>query len=162
MVKVIATSRGYFGGRIVEINDAFDCPVEIWNDEAKRPAWAILGGEAASTAIATVEGAKPEGQKPDPSEGVAAGDGDGSAVVVPADWSSLHHSKRKALAKQIAGEPVTDLATADSIIAAHVEATKPAPFSDAPAPQTVVEAQKATGGLEPDWVAPGAATQVAD
>jgi hypothetical protein len=37
----------------------------------------------------------------------------------------------------------------------YVEADKPAPFADAPAPQTVLQAQKSIGGIQPDWVAPG-------
>lgn len=150
MVKVIATSKGYFGGKIVEVNEGFDCPDDMWKDEALRPSWAVLAGAAATVAVAAV---------------VADGDGkggDGKPVEVPPDWSGLHHSKRKALAKQITGEAVHDLATADNIIAAHVEATKPAPFSDAPAPQTVTQAQKEVGGMQPDWEAPGEAKPVAD
>lgn len=158
MVKVIATSKGYFGGKIVEVNEGFECPDDMWNDEARRPSWAILG-KAATAVVAAVE-VGDEGKGGDGKASATAGDG--KPVEVPADWSGLHHSKRKALAKQITGEAVNDLATADNIIAAHVEATKPAPFSDAPAPQTVAQAQAATGGVDPDWVAPGGATQVAD
>lgn len=158
MVKVIATSKGYFGGKIVEVNEGFDCPDDMWNDEARRPSWAILS-KAASAVVPAVE-AGDEGKGGDGKTSAIAGEG--KSVEVPADWSGLHHSKRKALAKQITGEAVNDLATADNIIAAHVEATKPAPFSDAPAPQTVAQAQAAVGGVEPDWVAPGGATQVAD
>lgn len=157
MVKVIATSKGYFGGKIVEVNEGFECPDDMWNDEARRPSWAILAGvAAAAVAVAAVEAGEGGGEK----TSVTAGDF--KPVEVPADWSGLHHSKRKALAKQITGEAVHDLATADNIIAAHIEATKPAPFSDAPAPQTVAQAQAASGGMQPDWEAPGEAKPVAD
>lgn len=45
-----------------------------------------------------------------------------------------------------------------------VEAPTAQPFADAPVPQTVAEAQKAVGGMQPDWVPPdaGAAKPVAD
>lgn len=150
MVKVVATSKGYFGHVVREIGEAFAIPDEIWGDEKKRPKWVELakGETAAPAAVAdktNVHGGKPAAD-----------------VVIPADWPNLHHSKRKALAKEITGQPVADLATADNIIAAHVEATKPAPFADAPAPQTVAQAVKATGGVEPDWVAPDAPKPVAD
>lgn len=153
MVKVIATSKGYFGGVVREAGEGFNIPDEIWNDKKLRPSWAMLGkgeGEAvvtsapagaASTVIKTVQA---------------------NAVDVPADWANLHGSKRKQLAKAITGAAVADLATADNIISAYVEANKPAPFEDAPAPQTVAQAQKASGGVEPDWIAPGAADTVAD
>lgn len=159
MAKVIATSKGYFGGVVRDVGEAFGVPDELWNDAKRRPSWAILAkGEAASAALATVaagDGTGGDGK-------TSAHAGDGKPVEVPADWSSLHHSKRKALAKQITGEAVHDLAVADSIIAAHVEATKPAPFSDAPAPQTVAQAQKEAGGMQPDWEAPGEAKPVTD
>lgn len=161
MVKVIATTKGYFGHVVREMGEAFSIPDEIWDDAKRRPSWVVLAkGEAA--AVAAVEaGDKGEGVGGNPS--ATAGQNKPPAVVeVPADWSSLHHSKRKALAKQITGEAVHDLAAADAIIAAHVEANKPAPFSDAPAPQTVAQAQQAAGGMTPDWEAPGAPTPVAD
>ncbi|MGY4333200.1 hypothetical protein ACVWWG_007617 [Bradyrhizobium sp. LB7.2] len=158
MAKVIATSKGYFGGVVREPGEAFGVPDELWNDEKRRPSWAILAGAAAPAVVATVAAGEGTGGEGKPS----AHAGDGKAVEVPADWPGLHHSKRKALAKQITGEAVHDLAVADSIIAAHVEATKPAPFSDAPAPQTVAQAQKEAGGMQPDWEAPGEAKPVAD
>ncbi|MHB0785581.1 hypothetical protein [Bradyrhizobium sp. 5.13L] len=155
MVKVIATTKGYFGHVVRELGEAFSIPDEIWADEKRRPSWVTLPkGEAA--VAATVEAATGGAGKP------SAPAGDGKVVDVPADWSSLHHSKRKQLAKAITGEAVNDLAAADAIIAAHVEANKPAPFSDAPAPQTVAEAQKAAGGMQPDWEAPGEPKPVAD
>lgn len=159
MVKVIATSKGYFGGKIVEVNDGFECPDDMWDDKDRRPSWAILAGAAAAVAVAAVE-AGGEGKGGEGKSSAHAGDV--KPVEVPADWSGLHHSKRKALAKQITGEAVHDLAVADNIIAAHVEATKPAPFSDAPAPQTIAQAQKEAGGMQPDWEAPGEAKPVAD
>jgi len=162
MVKVTATTKGYFGHVVREMGESFAIPDEIWDDVKRRPSWVVLDKAAAASAVATVEaGDKGEGVGGNLS--ATAGQNKPAAIVeVPADWSSLHHSKRKALAKQITGEAVHDLAAADAIIAAHVEATKPAPFADAPAPQTVAQAQAATGGMQPDWEAPGGATQVAD
>lgn len=153
MAKVIATSKGYFGGVVRDIGESFNVPDEIWNDPKRRPSWASDGG--------SVGGPKPDEAGATVAD-VAATSAAAKAVEVPADWSGLHHSKRKALAKAITGEAVADLATADNIISAYVEANKPAPFEDAPAPQTVAQAQKATGGIEPDWVAPGEPTAVAD
>ena len=132
MVKVIATSKGYFGGVVREIGEAFGVPDEIWSDKKKRPSWAREPGEA-ETAV-----------KPEVKASPAAG---AKVVEVPADWSSMHAAKRKQLAKAITGEAVADIATADNIISAYVEANKPAPFSDAPAPQTVAQAVKAAGGV---------------
>jgi len=164
MARVIATSKGYFGGVIRDIGEAFNVPDELWADKERRPLWAKLdpasafGGKGDHDGNGSVGGSKPAGEG-GASTSNSAGAGkpeDSKIIVIPADWSSLHHSKRKALAKQITGEAVNDLATADNIIAAHVEANKPAPFADAPAPQTVAEAQKAIGAIRPDWEAPGA------
>ncbi|MFZ5692451.1 MAG: hypothetical protein ACOY5F_14475 [Pseudomonadota bacterium] len=165
MVKVIATTKGYFGHVVREMGEGFTIPDEIWSDAKRRPSWVRLdpahafGGKGDHDGDGNVGGSKPHG---DGTGNPSSTAGDAKVVEVPADWSSLHHSKRKALAKQITGEAVHDLAAADAIIAAHVEANKPAPFSDAPAPQTVAQAQAATGGMQPDWEAPGGATQVAD
>ena len=162
MVKVIANTKGYFGHVVREIGERFTIPDEVWSDAKRRPSWVVLDKASAASAVATVEaGDKGEGVGGNPS--ATAGQNKPAAVIeVPADWSSLHHSKRKALAKQITGEAVHDLAAADAIIAAHVEANEPAPFSDAPAPQTVAQAQAATGGMQPDWEAPGEPKPVAD
>jgi len=172
MVKVIAISRGFFGGVIRDpgtSSASFNVPDELWNDEKRRPSWAILdpahafGGKGDHDGDGKVGGSKPHSEGEGNGKSSApAGDGKPVIVEVPADWSSLHHSKRKALAKQITGEAVHDLATADNIISAYVEANKPAPFADAPAPQTVQQAQTEAGGIQPDWEAPGGATQVAD
>jgi hypothetical protein len=153
MVKVIATSKGYFGGIVRDIGESFAIPDELWSDKKKRPSWArIAGGEVEAAVTSAPAGATSTETKPAAT----------NVVEVPADWSSLHGSKRKQLAKAITGEAVADLAIADNIISAYVEANKPAPFADAPAPQTVAQAVKATGGIEPDWIAPGEPTAVAD
>lgn len=145
MVKVIATTKGYFGGVVHDIGASFNVPDELWDNVKRRPSWAILAG-AAAAAVAPVEETKP------PVE----------AVVVPADWEEMSAADRKALASKISGGDVKRATDADKIIEAHLEANKPEVFGDAPKSQTVAEAQKATGGVEPDWVAPDDAKQVAD
>jgi len=39
MVEVIATSKGYYGGRIHEIGDCFLLDDAIWLDERRHPRW---------------------------------------------------------------------------------------------------------------------------
>ena len=86
--------------------------------------------------------------------------GDGK-VDVPADWHSMPAAERKALAKAISGDAVPNAKEADAVISAYVEASAPAPFDDAPEPQTVKpvraksEINDALGATQPDWVAPG-------
>lgn len=168
MVKVVATEKGYFGSVVRELGESFNIPHEIWTDEKKRPKWVKLdpkdafGGKGDHDGDGSVGGSKPGGHKAGEKAIEKSGDGDGKAgekpadtIEVPADWQNLHHSKRKALAKVISGSAVADLATADNVIAAYVEANKPPPFSDAPVPQTVMQAQKEAGGIKPDWEAPG-------
>ncbi|MGX1353371.1 hypothetical protein AB7M49_006992 [Bradyrhizobium elkanii] len=144
MVKVIATTKGYIGLVVRELGEAFELADELWEDVKRRPSWVRLYGatDAASAAPAP--------------QTVAV------VVEVPADWEELSAADRRALASKISGSEVKRAPEADKIIEAYVEANKPAPFADAPAPQTVAEAQKANGGVEPDWVAPGATQQVAD
>lgn len=148
MVKLIAHTKAYFGSRVLEAGDGFECPDDIWNDEKRRPLWAGLPGDikepVADTAV-----------KPPATPAV-------ELIPIPADWEDMSAADRRALASKISGSEVKRAPDADKIIEAYVEANKPAPFSDAPAPQTVAEAQKAVGGVQPDWEAPGGATQVAD
>ena len=165
--KVIALTKGYFGGMVREFGEAFGIPDEIWDDKRRRPRWVKLdpseafGGKGDHDGDGSIGGSKPAAPHGD-LEGTGPKSDDSKSIVIPADWSSQHHSKRKALAKAITGQPVADLATADNIIAAYVEASKPAPFADAPAPQTVAAALKEVGGIQPDWEAPGAPQPVAD
>ncbi|WP_454618370.1 hypothetical protein [Bradyrhizobium cenepequi] len=146
MVKVIATSKGYFGGVVRDIGESFSVPDEIWDDEKRRPSWARLPGASDAATVAVAGQSKPTVE----------------AVVVPADWEDLSAAERKALASKISGEEVKRAPDADKIIEAYVEANKPAPFADAPEPQTVAEAQKAIGTIQPDWEAPGTPKPVAD
>lgn len=145
MVKVIATTKGYFGHIVREMGEAFAIPDEIWNDAKRRPSWVILAGAAAAPAAVETVAAEVK-----------------AVIVVPADWEDMTAADRRALASQISGAEVKRAPEADKIIEAYVEANKPEPFADAPAPQTVAEAQKAAGGVEPDWVAPGEPKPVAD
>ena len=75
---------------------------------------------------------------------------------VPADWRNKKVAERKALAKSITGEPVTNVADADRVIEAYVESVKLTPFSDAPEPETAKDngITEALNGVQPDWVAP--------
>ncbi|UPK31830.1 hypothetical protein IVB18_26230 [Bradyrhizobium sp. 186] len=143
MVKVIATTKGYFAHTIREMGEAFAIPDEIWEDVKRRPSWVVLAGAAA--AVEAVE-VKPAAE----------------LIVIPADWEDMSAADRRALASKISGAEVKRAPDADKIIEAYVEANKPAPFDDAPEPQTVAQAQKAAGGVEPDWIAPGEPKPVAD
>lgn len=87
------------------------------------------------------------GSKPEPFGGKGDHDGDGKpGGSLPGEDSTVAKGRRKK------GKAET------------VEAPTAQPFADAPAPQTVAEAQKAVGGMQPDWVSPdaGAAKPVAD
>lgn len=42
MVKVIAATRGYFGGILRELGDDFHVPDDVWEDEKRRPKWVKL------------------------------------------------------------------------------------------------------------------------
>lgn len=161
MVKVIATVKGYFGSIVRNVGDSFALPDELWEDKKLRPKWVKLdpavafGGKGDHDGDGNVGGSLP-------GAGTGKASASAGAVDVPADWPNLHHAKRKALAKAISGAAVTDLDAADAIITAYVDANKPAPFGDAPEPQTVAQAIKAIGGIAPDWVDPNAPKAVAD
>jgi len=153
MAKVVATSRGYFGGVVREIGDQFSVPDDIWYDAKRRPSWAKLdpakafGGKGDHDGDGTVGGSKPADDNL----------GGSAPIVVPPDWQNLSVGEARKIASQIAGHEVKKVKDAHEIIAAFVEASKPAPFSDAPEPvqQTTAEAMKAIGANQPDWVAPG-------
>lgn len=168
MVKVVATSKGYFGGEIREIGASFNVPDDIWKDEKRRPSWAKLdpkaafGGKGDHDGDGSVGGSKPGSTVLGGTalgSGTVGGEGGGNPqpVSVPADWGSLPAGERKALASKISGSEVKKAPDADKIIAEYVEATKPAPFSDAPAPETVMPqgngVVEALGGPQPDWIA---------
>jgi hypothetical protein len=147
MVKVVATSIGYFGGILREPGTdtaSFDIPEDQWKNEKRRPSWVKLAKASTSPA--------PEADAPEPS-------GDGK-VDVPADWHTLPAAERKALAKAIGGQSVPNAKEADAVISAYVEADAPEPFADAPEPETLKpvrtknEINDATGATQPDWVAP--------
>lgn len=153
MVKVIATEKGYFGGVIRELGASFDVDDELWKDKKRRPKWAkrdpghVFGGKGDHDGDGDVGGSKSAGKPA----------GDGEPVTIPADWQNLGAAERKALAKAISGANVPNAGEADKVISAYVESNKPAPFSDAPEPQTAGNGvQAALGGPAPDWVAPGA------
>lgn len=148
MVKVVADSRGFFGGILREAGHIFDLPDELWHDKKRRPSWVREKKAAAADA---------------PAPQVDAGGGIAVKLTVPIDWQNLPAAERKILAKAISGQDAKNVGDADTVIAAFVEANKPEPFADAPAPQTVEpvratnEINAATGATQPDWVAPSAA-----
>lgn len=156
MANVVAKVRGYFGGKIREAGEVFNVP-----DDKPAPKWTrphAFKGKGDHDGDGKTGGSKPaeksDAKKPDPKSDEK--DGEPKPVVVPADWHSLKASERKALAKSITGETVTHVTEADKAIEAYVESTKPAPFSDAPEPETAKDngIVEATGGKQPDWVAP--------
>jgi hypothetical protein len=148
MAKLVATQRGYALGRIIEPGEEFSYPDEEWADEKRRPTWAKL---------AKVK-LEPFGGKGDhDGDGKAGGTKPALAVVVPADWHSFKSAELKALAKAISGETAANIIEARAVIEAHVEATKAAPFADAPEPVTIKPGNglgEALGTNVPDWVDP--------
>ena len=164
MVKVVATAKGYFGLAIREVGETFDVPSELWNDEKRRPSWAKLDPSRAFGGKGDHDGdGSVGGSRPIVAQAVTTNLGGTNAQlggpVIPADWSTLSATKRKALAKEIDPAFHGNADAADSLIAARVEDLRPAPFSEAPAPETAKPAgngvQDALGGPQPDWVAPG-------
>lgn len=144
MAKVVAKARGYFGGLIREAGETFD-----WPNDLPAPKWTrpfAFGGKGDHDGDGKTGGSKPAEHT------LPAG-----PVVVPADWKSGKAADRKALAKAITGEVVTNAADADRVIEKYVETTAPEPFSDAPAPEVAKDngITEALGGVQPDWVAPG-------
>lgn len=144
MADVRATTRGYVGGVIREHGEVF-----AWPDGNKLGSWVepvLFGGKGDHDGDGNVGGSKPA--RP------------AGSVAVPADWRNGSAAERKALAKEISGSAVPNAAAADEIIEAHVAASAPAPFSDAPAPETAEpvraksEINDALGTTQPDWVMP--------
>lgn len=103
--NLIATERGYYGGRIIEPGEPFTFAGD-WSDEAKRPTWAKLADEGDAETV-EAPSAQPEapakgkrGKKaetveaptaeafsdaPAPIE-AAAGNGVAEALGVEPDW----------------------------------------------------------------------------
>lgn len=152
MAKVVAKVRGYFGGEVKEAGAIFPVPDVIMDDPKKRPKW-VRPYAFAGKGDHDGDG-KTGGSKPDETAKLAFVVTGPGPVVVPPDWLNGKAAERKALAKSITGEHVSNVADADKIIAKYVEATKPEAFDDAPEPETVKAATEAMGGVQPDWVAP--------
>jgi len=147
MAKVRATARGYVGGVIRENGEVFE-----WPAGNKVGSWVepvAFGGKGDHDGDGLTGGSLPS----DPA----------GAVTVAADWRSGSAADRKALAKQITGENVPNAKEADEIIEAHLAASGPGVFGDAPAPETAGpvrasnEINDALGSTQPDWIDPGAA-----
>lgn len=134
MAKVRAAERGYYGGAIREEGEEFD-----FNGPGGRPKWMELvafAGKGDHDGDGRTGGSKPKG-----------GDADLSSKTVPE-------------LREIAEEQGVDLTgiTKKADIIAAIEAG-PADegaeaFGDAPEPQTITDAQREAGGIEPDWLPP--------
>lgn len=149
MTRVIATEKGYFGGEVRDVGAGFNVPDDLWNDKKRRPKWAKLDPGH----VVVGKGDHAGGNKTTPA---APAGKDVKPISIPTDWQNKGAAERKALAKAITGQNAPNVADADRVIAAYVESSKPAPFSDAPAPETAGNGmQAALGGVEPDWIAPG-------
>lgn len=132
MVKVRALERGYYAGAVRDEGEVFD-----FDGPGRRPSWTELvafGGKGDHDGDGLTGGSKPKGN-----------DADLSSKTVPE-------------LRAIAEEQGIDLAgiTKKSDI---IEAIEAGPsddgnevFGDAPKPQTVLQAQREAGGIEPDWV----------
>lgn len=144
MVKVVARTKGVFGGAVREIGDTFDVPDDLWKDEKRRPKWVSsvkFGGKGDHDGDGKIGGSVP------------AGDAD---VTVPADWKGLNAAGKKELAKAISGTQPPTARDAEEVIEAYLDANKPETFGEAPAPETVQgNGVKEALGTPPDWVAPG-------
>jgi hypothetical protein len=143
MVKVIATTRGFYG-EVRDPGNVFDIDDDLWADKAKRPKWA----ERFKGSIADAE---------TPSVSGIVG------VEVPDDWQSLSVDDKKELAEKIAtavgndGARIKTAADAENIISLYSAiASMNQTFGEAP-PVKVVEGnglQAGLGGSAPDWLPP--------
>jgi len=154
MAEAIATTRGYFGGKIIEPGETFPVPDEVWNNPERRPKWAEpagFGGKGDHDGDGKVGGSVP-----------SAGNGDQFDAI-----NAMTKAELVAFAKD-RGIQVDGSAKKDDVLAAvKAGLAKPdAPFGDAPAPQTVQPQgnglQEGLGGVQPDWLPPGGQTQQVD
>lgn len=138
MAKVRAAERGYYGGKVREEGEEFD-----FTGPGARPDWMELvafGGKGDHDGDGMTGGSVPKtGGKPLTDMTVTD-----LREVAGARGIDLAGLTKKAdiLAAIEGGAAKTDT----------VDAPTADPFADAPEPQTLVEAQKAMGGIEPDWV----------
>lgn len=132
MVKVRALERGYYAGIVRDEGEVFD-----FIGPGKRPSWTELvafGGKGDHDGDGLTGGSKPK-----------------SDAV---DLSSRTVSELRSIAEG-QGIDLTGLSRKSDIIAAIEAGSDNEPsevFGDAPEPQTVIEAQREAGGIEPDWV----------
>lgn len=154
MVKVVATTKGYFGGVIRDYGDSFNVPDEVWNDKKRRPKWvkldpaAAFGGKGDHDGDGSVGGSKPA-DKTD--EGT--------------DFDKMKVPELRAFAEEN-GIDLGEATKKADIIAIlkgeNVGNTTDAPtgeaFGDNGEPENVQGngVQEALGGPAPDWVAPSA------
>lgn len=134
MAKVRAVERGYYGGAIREEGEEFD-----FNGPGSRPAWMELvafGGKGDHDGDGRTGGSKPKDD-----------DADLSGKTIP-------ELRELAEAQGIDLAGITRKADIIAAIERGPDDRGAAPFSDAPEPQTLTEAQRAAGGIEPDWLPP--------
>lgn len=150
MAEVVAEQRGYWGGVVREIGDRFVIDDAIMNDKKRRPSW-----------VRSARGA-PKADDDDKS-GVVAQFSTTDGIVVPEGWEGFSAKDKKDLANKINAAigndqgKVANVREAEEVITAYLDgAPRTAPFSDAPEPVRVKnEINEATGGTQPDWIAPG-------
>ena len=151
-MDVVATEKGYWGGVIREIGDRFVIDDAIMHDKKRRPSWVKA---ARGSALAD----------DDDKSGVVSQFSTTDGVVVPEGWEGFSAKDKKDLANTInaaIGNPagkVSNVREAEEVIREYLGgATKTAPFSDAPAPQTAQGngVAEALGSVQPtpDWIEP--------
>lgn len=138
MVKVRATVRGYVGGVLREAGDVFE-----WPAGDKLGSWV----------------------QPLKFGGKGDHDGDGAdGGGIPAAPATAIADMTIAALREYAELNGIDLAglTRKADIVAAIEAGPRQVFGDAPQPQTVAQAMKEVGAIQPDWIAPGSPQPVSN
>jgi hypothetical protein len=80
MAKVVATQPGYFGKVLRAAGEPFEIPDEIWDDEKKRPSWAVLARKSKSVAPAVAPSEPAGDEKPRESKPASAPEPQGNGV----------------------------------------------------------------------------------
>ncbi len=172
MVKMIANEPGYYGKEIKNVDDVFivdenDPKAPRWARLAKGETWPAHWGEPLGpvNVETALFGGKGDHDKNGKTGGAKAKTDAPAKVapVIPADWRTIKAAEKRKLADAIFAygdrtEKHANATEAEATIEAFLEANKPAPFEEAPAPETAPAAGNgivdALGGPAPDWVAP--------
>lgn len=116
--SVMATARGYHGGKRREPGEAFVVAAGEFS-----ASWMEPKADAPTPKVAKEPGKKTGdgGKAGNDGTGDGAGqDGKKSLPDIPPDWKTMHHKKRLALAKELSGIDAANADAADEIIAAEV------------------------------------------